>query len=851
MDRLVLIDGYSLMHRAFYAIPALSKDGVYTNALFGFFSMLLKVIGEARPDCLIVALDAHAPTFRHEKYADYKAGRKPMPEELRPQVARLREVLSEIGICQVELAGFEADDLLGTLSRSANEQGAEAILVTGDRDSFQLIGEHTRVWFTKKGLSEIEDLTPETLLAAYGVRPDQVPDLKGLMGDASDNIPGIAGVGEKTALKLLGQYDSLDQVLLHADAIKGKLGERVRQGADSARLSRELATIDREAPVRFDRQSALLPAPERFAPAFQALGFRTLLERLPESARSAVGGEAQALAFGEEETLVTAQDVASFISGGEIRAFALLRTADALTLADDRGRQARIPLQADLLSPGLPLGDALRALEPLLTGDAQKRLFDAKRWRTDLAAFGLVLAPPCMDVCIAGYLIEPADCASVEKLCDRQLGAPASAASVYRLSDAQERLLLEQGMKTLFDEVETPLSDVLFAMERAGFRVDREALAQLQESFGKKIAELQQAIFDVSGETFNILSPKQLGSVLFEKLGLPAGRKTKSGYSTDAEVLENLVNAHPVVPLVLQYRAYSKLKSTYVDGLLKLSDERGIIHTTLNQTVTVTGRISSAEPNLQNIPVRTDLGRVMRKVFVPRAPGNLLVDADYSQIELRVLAHMADETNMIEAFRKGEDIHARTAAEVYGVPLPEVTREMRSSAKAVNFGIVYGISDFGLARNIGVSRKEAAAFIEKYFARYPRIKAYMDECVRLGHEQGYVTTLLGRRRNLPELASSNYQTRSFGERAAMNTPIQGTAADIIKIAMVRTHRALQAEGLRAQLILQVHDELIVDAPAEEAEAVSALLKREMENAAKLKAPLVAEVKTGRSWYETK
>ncbi len=494
---------------------------------------------------------------------------------------------------------------------------------------------------------------------------------------------------------------------------------------------------------------------------------------------------------------------------------------------------------------------ALEALRPWLEGSAQKRVFDIKAWRTKLAGMGLEMRGPYLDVCIAGYLIEPSDSASVEKLCDRQLGAEASAVNLYCLADVQMEKLTAQGMKKLFDEVEMPLAGVLFDMEREGFRVDRAALTQLQEQFGAKIAELQQAIYEVSGENFNVLSPKQLGVVLFEKLGLPAGRKTKSGYSTDAEVLENLVSAHPVVPLVLQYRAFTKLKSTYVDGLLKLSDENGFIHTTLNQTVTVTGRISSAEPNLQNIPVRTELGRVMRKVFVPRDGEHLLVDADYSQIELRVLAHMADEKNMIDAFLKGEDIHARTAAEVYGVPLDEVTPQMRSSAKAVNFGIVYGISDFGLAKNIGVSRKEAREFIEKYFARYPRIKEYMDSCVRQGHEQGYVTTLFGRRRNLPELSSSNYQTRSFGERAAMNTPIQGTAADIIKIAMVRVADALRREGLEAKLILQVHDELIVDAPKDEAERVSALLKNEMENAVRMQVPLTVEVKTGRSWYETK
>ena len=850
MDRLVLIDGYSLMHRAFYAIPALSKDGVYTNALFGFFNMLLKVVSDAAPDYLIVTLDAHAPTFRHKQFADYKAGRKPMPEEMRPQVEMLRGLLKEIGICQAEMAGFEADDLMGTLSRSAAEQGTESILVTGDRDSFQLIGDHTRVWFTRKGLSEIEDLSPEKLVEGYGVRPDQVPDLKGLMGDVSDNIPGIPGVGEKTALKLLGEYDKLENVLEHAGEIKGKLGEKVRAGAETARLSKELATIDRNAPVEFDKRIALLPQAEKFVPVFRQLGFRSLLDRLPKGTGAAVETEEERSSFGEERVLDTEEAIASFIEQ-QPDAFALFARPDALCLADSLNRCARIPLQADLLSAGMDEQKALEALRPWLEGSAQKRVFDIKAWRTKLAGMGLEVRGPYLDVCIAGYLIEPSDSASVEKLCDRQLGAEASAVNLYRLADVQMEKLTAQGMKKLFDEVEMPLAGVLFDMEREGFRVDRAALTQLQEQFGAKIAELQQAIYEVSGENFNVLSPKQLGVVLFEKLGLPAGRKTKSGYSTDAEVLENLVSAHPVVPLVLQYRAFTKLKSTYVDGLLKLSDENGFIHTTLNQTVTVTGRISSAEPNLQNIPVRTELGRVMRKVFVPRDGEHLLVDADYSQIELRVLAHMADEKNMIDAFLKGEDIHARTAAEVYGVPLDEVTPQMRSSAKAVNFGIVYGISDFGLAKNIGVSRKEAREFIEKYFARYPRIKEYMDSCVRQGHEQGYVTTLFGRRRNLPELSSSNYQTRSFGERAAMNTPIQGTAADIIKIAMVRVADALRREGLEAKLILQVHDELIVDAPKDEAERVSALLKNEMENAVQMQVPLTVEVQTGRSWYETK
>ncbi len=853
MEKLVLIDGYSLLHRAFYAIPAtLSKNGEYTNALYGFFNMLLKVVGEAKPDYLIVTLDAHAPTFRHKEYAEYKAGRKPMPEEMRPQVARIRPLLEKIGIMQKELPGYEADDLMGTYSRLANEQGVEAILVTGDRDSFQLIGESTRVWFTKKGITELEDLTPENLLALYSMRPDQVPDMKGLMGDASDNIPGIPGIGEKTAQKLLAEYDKLEIVLDNGANIKGKLGEKIVNGKESALVSKHLATIVRDAPVEFVKQEALVPQPEAFVEAFTELGFRTLLERLNVTKEAAPAKEEKANSYNWQKEIVldTIEAVASFVKE-KVAAFSLHRRGDGLCIADSLGRVAVLPVAADLLTPGFDEGQALSLLAPWLESNAEKRLFDVKQWRTDLNHLGLTIAPPYADVGLMGYLIEPSDATGIEKLCDRQGNTEASAPAIYALADNLSEKLKEEGMWKLYSEVELPLCGVLYDMEREGFKVDRSALAVLQEQFGAKLTELQKEIYEVTGESFNILSPKQLGHILFEVLALPAGKKTKSGYSTDADVLEGLVDAHPAVALVLQYRAYSKLKSTYVDGLLKLSDENGFIHTTLNQMVTATGRISSAEPNLQNIPVRTDMGRELRKVFVPSKEGNVLVDADYSQIELRVLAAMAQETNMIAAFRNGADIHASTAAQIYDVPLSEVTSQMRSSSKAVNFGIVYGISDFGLARNIGVSRKTAGEFIAKYFTRYPKIKEYMNECVRLGHEQGYVTTLLGRRRNLPELSASNFNTRSFGERAAMNTPIQGTAADIIKVAMVRVSEALQKEGLAARLILQVHDELIIDCPKDEKEQVSALLQREMEHAIELSVPLIAEVKTGSSWFETK
>lgn len=843
-DRLVLIDGYSLMHRAFYALPALTNSqGEYTNAVFGFFSMLLKVVKEAEPSHLCVALDAHAPTFRHEAYAAYKGTRKPMPEELRPQLGLLRQALGEMGVAWTEAPGFEADDIIGTLSAQAEERGLATVIVTGDRDSFQLIGGNTQVWFTKKGISETEKLDEAALRERYGLAPWQVPDLKGLMGDSSDNIPGIAGIGEKTALRLLGEYGSLEETLAHADQVKGKLGEKLRAGVDQARMSRQLAVIRRDAPLQIGLDQLRLPPLEAARPVFRRLEFGSLLERLPQPAQMEPD-------LAQPEDVADLQALRQLAKERQDDGFGFFVDGDFAYLGLEGGPDLRIRLQGDLLNPGLDVQELLQALSALFQGGGEKRLFDAKSLRTRLKRLGIDLGGACFDAALAQYLLEPGGSPTAASLLSQE-GKGLSGAAFCALCRRLGERLRELGMWELFHQVEQPLSKVLFEMEQEGFKVDRPTLLQLQKDFGEAIARLQAEAYEACGQSFNLNSPKQLGELLFETLGLPSSKKTKSGYSTDAEVLEAIQEMHPVVPLVLQFRTLSKLKSTYIDGLLKLSDQEGIVHTTLNQTVTVTGRISSAEPNLQNIPVRTELGREIRKVFVPRQPGRLLVDADYSQIELRVLAHMAGEENMIRAFRQGQDIHAQTAAKVYGVALDQVSPAMRSSAKAVNFGIVYGISDFGLAKNIGVSRREAADFIERYFAQYPAVRAFMDRCVKTAKEQGYVTTLLGRRRVIPELRSSNYNTRSFGERAAMNTPVQGSAADIIKVAMVRVHRALQEEGLRAKLILQVHDELIVDAPAEEAQAVERLLKREMEGAYPLDAPLVADVKSGASWYETK
>ncbi len=841
-ERLVLIDGYSLMHRAFYALPALTNSrGEYTNAVFGFYSMLLKVVKDAQPGYLCVALDAHAPTFRHKAYAAYKGTRKPMPEELRPQLGLLRSSLTEMGVCWTEAPGYEADDIIGTLSAQAEALGWETVIVTGDRDSFQLIGGGTTVWFTRKGLSETERLDTAGLKEKYGILPGQVTDLKGLMGDSSDNIPGVAGVGEKTALKLLAEYGSLEETLAHAEEVKGKLGEKLRLGAEDARMSRELATICRQAPLSVGPKDAALPPLERARPVFRELEFGSLLERLPK-------GEAEAER--PPEVLSDPEALAALAEESQDADIGFFCDGQTAYLGIRGGRDVSVALQGDLLTPGMDEDGLFRLLAPLFEGKGSKCLFDGKALRTKLAALDIRLNGSVFDAALAHYLLEPGSQSSAAALLAAEDRAM-SGLAFLELCGRLEEELRALHMWELFEKVETPLSDVLFRMEQAGFRVDRQALNALQTEFGENIARLQAEAYEVSGQTFNLNSPQQLGELLFETLGLPSSKKTKRGYSTDAEVLESIQDMHPVVPIVLQFRALSKIKSTYIDGLLKLSDAEGIVHTTLNQTVTVTGRISSAEPNLQNIPVRTELGRGIRKVFVPRNENNVLVDADYSQIELRVLAHMAKEEHMVEAFREGQDIHAQTAAKVYGVPLSQVTSAMRSSAKAVNFGIVYGISDFGLARNISVSRKEAADFIERYFAQYPAVRIFMDKCVKTAKEKGYVETLLGRRRAIPELKSANFNTRSFGERAAMNTPVQGSAADIIKVAMVRVQRALEEEGLKARLILQVHDELIVDAPREEAAQVETLLKREMEAAYALDAPLVAEVKTGASWYETK
>ncbi len=856
-SKMLLVDGNSLMHRAFHALPVMtSESGEYTNALHGFMMMLLRVIGEEQPDLMAVAFDRHAPTFRHIKYDDYKAGRAPTPDELRAQFITVRELLAEMNIAMLEMDGYEADDLLGSMSLLCEEKGIDALIITGDRDAFQLAGGHTTVLYTKQGIKDTERVTPEFIREKYGVEPVQLIDVKGLMGDTSDNIPGISGIGEKTALKLISQYGTLEAALDAAETEqKGKLRERLMGGREPAVFSKWLATIDRHAPLKVGPEDCVLKRLSDGLKMLNRLQLKQVAAKLMSMAQEeASEPEAPAetvLVEGEKEMLDAEGFRAAMesVSGGTMA----VSLGSHLSAALSDGRQFALRLGGDLIEPGVTDEQAVGLIQAAAGRADRVVLHDMKNWRR----LGLNVHKNAFDVMLAAYLINPQRRGfSQSALCEEAGAHPDevfAAGAMLKLHAWQEEKLRKDGMEKLLTDLEQPFACVLAGMEERGFMTDREALMRLDEKFTARISELLCAVGEIAGPGFNPNSPKQLGGLLFEKLGLPGGKKTKTGWSTSADILEEIAEKYPeyeIVPLILEYRKYTKLKSTYIDALLRLRDGEGRIHTSFDQVATATGRISSLEPNLQNIPVRTPLGREIRSAFVAQE-GWTLVDADYSQIELRVLAHMSGDKVMCEAFRLGQDIHTRTAAEVYGVPIEEVTGEMRSAAKAVNFGIVYGISDFGLARNIGVSRQEAAAFIERYLGRYPYVKRFMDACVTQGNTEGFVSTLMGRRRYLPELSDRSYNIRQFGERAAMNSPIQGTAADIIKLAMVRVDEALKSMGLRARLILQVHDELIVEAPEDEAEAVRRILKETMEGVMELDVPLTAEVSTGRSWFDCK
>ena len=885
--KLMVLDGNSIINRAFYGVkPLTTRDGLYTNAIFGFLNMLQRFIDEEQPEALCVAFDRREPTFRHEADANYKTTRKGMPEELAQQMPVMKQVLCAMSIPCYEMVGYEADDLLGTISRRCEKRGWECVIVTGDRDSLQLITDRTRVKLvtSRMGQTSTTDMTPALFREQYGFDPIHMIDLKALMGDSSDNIPGVPGIGEKTATALVQRYGSIDALYTAMPEVEAKPAalRKLAEGEESARRSYWLATIVTDAPLEFDPDDALRqPYKPELYDLFVKLEFTKLIRKYGLS--PAVPAPEPA-AVTHNEDYVTTVETPETDADSE-RLLALWRKAphvavygldDLSVLAVACDIDERSSLTAILRSDRFG-GDWEALLRDLFSGDIAKAAHNVKDLtrallERDLPAEGFVF-----DTALAGYLLDAtAGGYDLQRLfvayCGAELPAPAHlerdaftllgndaaaeaalcsyTSAVAALYEVLPPRLEELNMTALLHEMELPLCRVLAEMELAGFRIDGAALARFGEDLQQRIVTLEQSIYHMAGEEFNINSPKQLGAILFDKLQLPHGKKTKTGWSTNAEVLEKLRYEAPIVDKVLEYRQYAKLRSTYADGLLRAVSPDGRVRTSFQMTVTATGRLSSTEPNLQNIPTRTELGSEIRRLFIA-GDGNVLVDADYSQIELRLLAHMAGDEAMQQAFLSGADFHTVTAAKVFHVPESEVTHQMRSRAKAVNFGIVYGMSAFSLSQDIHVTVAEAKDYMERYFATYPGVKQYMTDIVEKAKEQGYVETLYHRRRALPELKSSNFIQRSFGERVALNMPIQGTAADIMKLAMLRVYDRLRRENLQARLIMQVHDELIVECPEAEQEAVEKLLRQEMEQVAALAVPLTAEAHSGKNWLDAK
>ena len=847
--KLMILDGNSIINRAFYGIRMLNApDGTPTNAVYGFLSTFRRVFDLAQPQAVCVAFDVHAPTFRHEQYALYQAQRKPMPEELAVQMPLLKQTLDYMGVRRLELAGWEADDLLGTVARRCEAAGWTCDVVTGDKDSLQLITDSTHVFNvkTRMGQTDTIEYTPERFREEYGFDPIRMIDLKALMGDSSDNIPGVPGIGEKTAKDLLVRFGTVADIYRDLDALDIKPGVRKKltEGRGSAELSFDLATIRTDAPIDFALESAVWDhdyQPELYD-WFRRLNFTSLSEKWGLQPADGAGAPSSALPTVDVADSAALRALEQAVTAAPCVAVLAPDGLDTLTLCDGKACYALSWAQ---------LGDDYNAfLRLLFSARVRKAGHNIKDLMRALLDEGLPTDGFVFDTALAAYLLDAtAGSYDLPRLAQTYLGEELpDAQSVWALQPVLHEKMDAQAMLLLYTDIELPLCPVLARMEQAGFLVDRKALYDFGERLTSSIEQLQQSIWALAGEPFNIQSPKQLGSVLFERLMLPAGKKTKTGWSTNAAVLDKLRGKHPIIEQILDYRTLTKLKSTYADGLLKEISADGRIHTNFQMTVTATGRLSSTEPNLQNIPVRRELGAQIRKMFVA-SPGKVLVDADYSQIELRLLAHIANDETMIAAFRSGEDIHAVTASQVFGVPLAEVTPLQRSHAKAVNFGIVYGISAFSLAQDIGVFQNEAKAYMDSYFAKYHGVRDYMTRVVEQAKADGYVTTLFGRRRDLPELKSSNFNLRSFGERVALNMPIQGTAADIIKAAMVRVDARMRAEHLQARLLLQVHDELIVECPTEEAETVKGILIEEMEHVVDYRVPLLVDAKIGASWAE--
>lgn len=883
-EKIMLIDGNSIVNRAFYGVPLLTNgEGRYTNGVYGFLNILFKLLDEEQPDYLAVAFDLHAPTFRHRTFDGYKGTRKGMPEELREQMPLLKEVLQAMHIPIFEQEGFEADDILGTLSALAEKNGIVPVVVSGDRDLLQLAGETLKVRIpkTKGGRTETEDYYAADVQAKYGVTPAEFIDMKALMGDTSDNIPGVPGIGEKTAAKIITQYHDIETAIAHAAEIKPKkASENLAAYQEQARLSKFLATIVRDMPLEWDKES--LKIGDMFNQTayelVKRLEFKSMFSHFEGSASAPKQAEQTYRFVADREG---AKEVLAALKKGEVGYAFVYENEEGQGLALYQEQLGGVWIEASM---AFLMQELLEIFQPFFADSAYRKIgHDVKKDIRFLRSYGYNGFTAEFDTAIGAYILnatgssyEYDDIAatflnetypSQEEVfgkgrtkktfaalpeAERTAYGARQAEIFFRARKVMEERLAENEQKSLFYDMEMPLIYVLADMEKYGIKVDKAALLAYQKRLGESLDGMEEEIYALAGEKFNINSPKQLGVILFERLGLKGGKKTKTGYSTAADVLEKLRTEHPIVERILHYRQLAKLKSTYADGLLAVMDaETEKIYSTFNQTITATGRISSTEPNLQNIPVRLELGRELRKIFIPESAEFCFLDADYSQIELRVLAHISGDESLIAAFKSNQDIHRMTASQVFHVPFDEVTPLQRSNAKAVNFGIIYGKGAFSLGQDLGISRKEAEEYINAYFARYPKIKTFMEDTIKNGAKNGYVSTLWNRRRNMPELQSSNFMQRAAGERAAMNMPIQGTAADIIKLAMIKVHRALQEGGYRSRLILQVHDELLIEAYKEEKDAVAKILKENMEHAADLLVPLDVDVHEGASWFEAK
>lgn len=856
-NKLVIIDGSSLLYRAFYALPPLSKNGVYTNAVFGFLRMLLSIYRTLNPEYMAVSFDKSRETFRTKMYSGYKATRKPAPDELVPQFALIKEVLRVMGVAVYEPEGYEGDDVLGTLSRRY-EESLPVYIVTGDRDALQLSDEHVTVLLTRKGISQMDAMTPEAVMEKYQITPSQVIDMKALMGDASDNIPGVRGVGEKTALKLITRYKTLDGIYDHLDEIKGALHKKLEVDKEAAYLSYDLATIRRDIPLESTLDEMKQPVHlDEMNALFRRLGLDTMVSEFSRLPRF------EALAREKKEQTATqikeAEPWSEDISvEGETLALVIPFTGTAPFL------QAPFVMIVSHDHVWRAENEQFLQVQKVLSKAAHVVVTDSKKlWESDFPLHGLALE----DISLSAYVLNPgrtdyplsylAEFCGIDPVYPEQMETPEESGAVTGtfLLSVYVHLVPEMeknGVDALYRNIELPLVEVLSAMEKAGIATDQKRWKEVLEDMQQRERHILREIYTEAGESFNVNSPRQLSYILFDKMHMPAGKKTKTGYSTAASVLDKLAETYPFVKKILEYRTLSKLISTYLLALPELiRPETGRIHTSFNQTVTATGRLSSSNPNLQNIPVRTEEGRKIRSLFVPGEGYDCFISSDYSQVELRVLAHMSGDPGLIAAFNNKEDIHRRTAAEIMGIPFEEVTPEQRSHAKAVNFGIIYGISDYGLARQLNISREAAARYMKSYFERYPHIHEYMQTMIEQARNTGRAVTMFGRYRELPDIHSKNFNRRSFAERTAMNTPIQGTAADIMKIAMRNVYKKMQAMGCRSRILLQVHDELIVEAVNSEKEMLKKLLKETMEQAVKLRVPLVADVHTGTNWAETK